>query len=91
MKARDNRLVVRLASSPPATRRDPSVRIALIRPPAISSMHTHSVEVVPPIGVAYIAAALEAAGHQVTVIDALGEAPLNQHPSAHPRLLSGDP
>jgi radical SAM superfamily enzyme YgiQ (UPF0313 family) len=66
----------------------PSARIALIRPPAVSSLHSYSVAVVPPLGLAYIAAALESAGHQVHVIDALGEAPLERHPSAHPLLLA---
>ncbi len=44
--------------------------------------------VVPPLGPAYVAGALEAAGHRVTVIDALGEAPLARHPSAHPLLVA---
>jgi anaerobic magnesium-protoporphyrin IX monomethyl ester cyclase len=64
------------------------VHIALIRPPAVSSLHAYSVAIVPPLGPAYIAAALESAGHHVTVIDALGEAPLARHPSAHPRLVA---
>lgn len=65
-----------------------SARVTLIRPPAVSSLHSYSVAVVPPLGPAYIAAALESAGHQVTVIDALGEAPLARHPSAHPSLVA---
>ena len=73
-------------SSQPSSRRP--VRITLIRPPAVASLHAYSIAVVPPLGPAYIAAALESAGHQVTVIDALGEAPLARHPSAHPRLVA---
>ena len=42
----------------------------------------------PPLGLAYVAAALEAAGHEVLVIDALGEAPLARGPSVHPRLAT---
>ncbi|MDX2167116.1 MAG: radical SAM protein [Deltaproteobacteria bacterium] len=63
-------------------------RITLIRPPAVASLHAYSLAIVPPLGPAYVAAALEAAGHQVTVIDALGEAPLARHASAHPLLIA---
>ncbi len=66
----------------------PSARIALIRPPAVSSLRAYSVAVVPPLGPAYVAAALESAGHRVDVIDALGEAPFARHASAHPLLLA---
>lgn len=66
----------------------PSAHIALIRPPAVASRHAYSLAIVPPLGPAYIAAALESAGHRVTVIDALGEAPLARHPSAHPLLVA---
>jgi radical SAM superfamily enzyme YgiQ (UPF0313 family) len=65
-----------------------STHLTLIRPPAVSSLHAYSFAIVPPLGPAYIAAALEAAGHVVHVIDALGEAPLARHQSAHPRLLA---
>jgi radical SAM superfamily enzyme YgiQ (UPF0313 family) len=51
-------------------------------------LHSYSVAVVPPLGLAYVAAALESAGHRVSAIDALGEAPLARHPSAHPLLLA---
>ncbi len=63
-------------------------RITLLRPPAVASVGAYSVPVVPPLGPAYVAAALEAAGHRVTVIDALGEAPLARHPSAYPLLVA---
>ena len=63
-------------------------RITLIRPPAIASRHAYSVGIVPPLGLAYVAGALEAAGHQVTAIDALGEAPLARHASTHPLLVA---
>jgi len=63
-------------------------RIAIVRPPAVTSLHAYSHPVVPPLGAAYIAAALEAAGHAVTVVDALGEAPLARSPAAHPALLA---
>jgi anaerobic magnesium-protoporphyrin IX monomethyl ester cyclase len=62
--------------------------ITLIRPPSVSSRHAYSVGVVPPLGLAYVVAALERAGHEVAVIDALGEDPLARHPSVHPSLLT---
>jgi radical SAM superfamily enzyme YgiQ (UPF0313 family) len=40
------------------------------------------------LGLAYVAAALEQEGHQLTVIDALGEAPDTLRPAAYPKLLS---
>jgi anaerobic magnesium-protoporphyrin IX monomethyl ester cyclase len=61
--------------------------ITLIRPPEASSRHAYSAGVVPPLGLSYVAAALVAAGHDVTVIDALGEAPLASAPSVHPKLV----
>lgn len=63
-------------------------RITLIRPPAVTSPHSHSVDLIPPIGVAYVAAALEAAGHAVTFIDALGSAPDQCQPAAYPGLVA---
>lgn len=65
-----------------------AVRLTMIRPPAVSSLHSYSVAAVPPLGAAYIVAALEQAGHHVDVIDALGEAPFARHASAHPLLLA---
>jgi radical SAM superfamily enzyme YgiQ (UPF0313 family) len=66
----------------------PSCHIVLIRPPAVASRHAYSTAIVPPLGPAYVAAALEAAGHRVTAIDALGEAPFARHASAHPLLIA---
>jgi radical SAM superfamily enzyme YgiQ (UPF0313 family) len=60
--------------------------ITLIRPPAVSSRHAYSVMVVPPLGPAYVAGALLGAGHAVTAVDALGEAPLERTASAHAQL-----
>lgn len=62
--------------------------VALVRPPAVATLHAYSVGVVPPLGLAYVAAALERAGHRVTVVDALGEAPTARHPAAHPQLAA---
>lgn len=77
-----------LEDGAPEAKTGSSARIALIRPPAVSSLHAYSVGIVPPLGVAYVAGALESAGHRVRVIDALGEAPLARRPSAQPRLAA---
>jgi len=58
--------------------------ICLIRPPAIECFRFATTSVTLPLGLAYIAGALEAAGHEVEVIDALGEAP--EH---HTRYFKG--
>src|SRR4029079_5234418 len=65
-----------------------SARITLLRPPAVASVYAYSVPVVPPLGAAYVAGALEAAGHSVTVIHALGDAPPARHPSPYPLLVA---
>ncbi|MBW2458880.1 MAG: B12-binding domain-containing radical SAM protein [Deltaproteobacteria bacterium] len=49
--------------------------ICLLRPPAVESFRFATGNIAPPLGLAYIAAAVEGAGHQVTVIDAVGEGP----------------
>lgn len=48
------------------------MRIALIQPPALATISTFAQEAVPPIGLAYLAGALRDAGHEVTVVDAVG-------------------
>lgn len=60
--------------------------ITLIRPPTVSSIHSYSTPITPPLGVAYLSASLERSGHRVTVIDALGAAPLHSAPTCHPQL-----
>lgn len=51
--------------------------IALIRPASLLPLSAHNVWVLdaPPIGLAYLSAALKRAGHRVRIIDAFGEAP----------------
>lgn len=63
-------------------------RITLIRPALVSTPGSYSVIIAPPLGLAYVAAALEEAGHELAVIDALGEAPTACRPAAHPGLLA---
>lgn len=62
--------------------------ITLIRPPAVCSRSSFSLCIVPPLGPAYVAAALEHAGNQVAVIDALGEAVSSRYDAAHPSLVA---
>jgi radical SAM superfamily enzyme YgiQ (UPF0313 family) len=51
--------------------------IALIRPASLLPISAHNVWVLdaPPIGLAYLSAALKRAGHRVRIVDAFGEAP----------------
>jgi len=53
----------------------PPARVALIRPPILQiPVSFSSYGAIPPIGLAYVAAALRDAGHHVTLIDGPGEA-----------------
>ena len=49
--------------------------ICLIRPPAVESFRFATTSITPPIGIAYIAAAIEESGRDVFVIDAVGKRP----------------
>ncbi len=60
----------------------------MIRPPLVSSSRSYSAIIAPPLGLAYVAAALEQAGHALTVIDALGAAPDAARPAAYPGLTA---
>lgn len=51
--------------------------ICLVKPPAITSIGTVSVDSVLPLGLAYLASSLEAAGYKTVGVDAVGEA-INQ-------------
>lgn len=48
--------------------------VCLIRPPAFTTLQDVGQDATPPIGLAYLAAAVRAAGHPVTVVDGIGEA-----------------
>src|SRR5688572_2977952 len=50
-------------------------KLCLIRPAILELRYQATTLTCPPIGLAYLAAAARAAGHDVTVIDAVGEAP----------------
>ena len=62
--------------------------ITLIRPALVSTPRTYSVIIAPPLGLAYVSAALEEAGHELAVVDALGEAPEERGPAAYPGLIA---
>src|SRR5438876_11762017 len=64
-----------------------SIHVTLVRPPAVSSRFSYTIGVVLPLGPAYVAGALLQAGHRVTVVDALGEAPLRRGPTSQPSLI----
>ena len=50
--------------------------VCLIRPPAVESFRLSTGSICLPLGLAYVASALEMAAHQVRVIDAVGEGPM---------------
>lgn len=52
--------------------------ICLVRPPAVETFRFSSLSITPPLGLAYVAGALDAAGHDVRLVDAVTEAP-RQH------------
>lgn len=65
-----------LAAGPPIASRP--LHVCLVRPPVVTAPWSLSYYgAVPDLGLAYIAAAVRAAGHRVTVIDAPGEALAN--------------
>ncbi len=51
------------------------MKICLINPPRLLTLTSVSLKATPPLGLAYIAGALKAAGHDVSVIDAIALAP----------------
>lgn len=57
-------------------------RVTLIKPFAVMSRNSYSTPVTLPIGLAYLAAVLEAAGYPVTIIDGIGENIHHVYPSA---------
>lgn len=49
-------------------------RICLIQPSTLTSADAYGLDVVPPLGLAYVASSLKRAGHEVTFVDGVGEA-----------------
>jgi len=71
-------------SSSPSAAVQP-LRVCLVRPPTLTSASAFGQDAVPPLGLAYVAGALRAAGHEVCAVDAVGEA-VHQYS----RLRSGE-
>lgn len=64
------------------------ILITLVRPPVVVAKWAHTTPTCPPIGLAYLAGALLAAGHRVAVVDAVGEAANQYLPLPDPRFLA---
>ena len=47
-------------------------KVCLVRPPSVVTATSYIASLTPPIGLAYLAGSLRAAGHQVTIIDSVG-------------------
>lgn len=62
-------------------------QVCLIRPPGVETFRVGTSTLVPPLGLAYIAGAVEATGCSVTVIDSLIAAPLEHAPYFQGYLL----
>jgi anaerobic magnesium-protoporphyrin IX monomethyl ester cyclase len=61
--------------------------VALIRPPSVVARFALTLNRTPPLSVAYLAGSLAAAGHEVQVIDAIGEALEAIHPGYRPDVM----
>ena len=64
-----------------------SASISLIRPPAAETFRIGTSTIVPPLGLAYVAAAAQASGCRVQIIDAVTEAPTTYTRYFHGYLL----
>jgi anaerobic magnesium-protoporphyrin IX monomethyl ester cyclase len=58
--------------------------VCLIRPPAVETFRFSSLSITPPLGLAYVAGAVEDAGHAVEIVDAVTSAP-----TKHTRYFRG--
>src|SRR5205823_2271077 len=65
------------------------MRIVIIRPPQTFGAMSSTMHICPPLSLAYVAAAARAAGHDVTCIDACGEALHNRVVDEHGMLRVG--
>lgn len=61
--------------------------VTLIRPPSAIGRLALTLNITPPISVAYLAGSLAAAGYKVKVVDAVGEAMTQTYPGYHPKVL----
>ncbi len=65
------------------------VKICLIRPSIVVPANNQTTMFTPPLGLAYLAGALRHAGHDVQVIDAVGESLDTRHPADYDCYLYG--
>lgn len=63
------------------------MHVCLVRPPSIISALSYIGSLTPPIGLAYLAGSLRAAGHRVTLIDGVGENPMHATPLPPDNML----
>lgn len=56
------------------------MKVCLIRPPRFLDLESVSMPPSPPLGLAFIAGALKNAGHEVVVVDAIGDKPVQYLP-----------
>ena len=61
--------------------------VTLIRTPSVVGRYALTLNVTPPLSVAYLAGSLCSAGHEVQVVDAVGEAARATHPGYRPDIL----
>lgn len=68
-----------------------TMKIALIQPPALQCQDSYSSLTQPPLGLAYLAAYARGLGHEVVIVDAVGEAIEQSHvwPGAPGLLIQG--
>lgn len=62
--------------------------VTLVRPPALVARHSAQGALTPPIGYAYLAGSLLEAGHEVTIVDAVGEAPFKSTPLFDNKIMA---
>ena len=69
-----SRVAVRLSSAPSSVPAG-AAKVGLVRPPMLVPRLAITAPTCPPVGLAYLAGGLVAHGHEVTAVDAVGEAP----------------
>jgi anaerobic magnesium-protoporphyrin IX monomethyl ester cyclase len=65
------------------------MKVCLVRPSIAIPASNMAATLTPPLGLAYVGAALRDAGHQVSIIDATGESPDTRHPLTDDTYIIG--
>ena len=65
------------------------MKVCLVRPPILTGKLAFMSVLTPPLGPAYVAAALRASGHHVSMVDAVGEDPVQVNPVNQDYILQG--